>query len=97
MHDPHLSSLNNFPFNCQPPFYYFYVTTVLSSAVQCSLSENESQKSPLQKPDVHVPVKPEVVLNETEIEYAEDESDTDSVSSDCSSDDWWVLLATFRA
>ena len=56
---------------------------VLSSAVQCSLTEDSLLKISQQKPVVSV--KPEAQCDK---ECNDDGSDTGSVCSDCSGNDW---------
>ena len=67
--------------------------TVLSSAVQCSLSEDGSEKVPEPKRDQLV--KPEAPRND-ETECTEVESDTESVCSDCSTEEEWLVALSCR-
>lgn len=62
---------------------------MLSSAVQCSLSEDGLLKDSTQKPELTVK---SAVPASTEIECAMDESDTESVCSECSSGDEWLVF-----
>jgi len=64
-------------------FTYSFCEQVLSSAVQCSLTEDSLLKISQQKPVVSV--KPEAQCDE---ECDDDGSDTGSVCSDCSGDEW---------
>ena len=60
-------------------FTYLFCEQVLSSTVQCSLTEDSLLKISQQKPVVSV--KPEAQCDD-------DGSDTGSVCSDCSGDEW---------
>ena len=62
---------------------------MLSSAVQCALGEEDAQKISQQKFDP--PAKSEASPNPV-IDCAEDSSDTDSVCSDGSCGDEWLVV-----
>ena len=64
-------------------FTYLFFEQVLSSAVQCSLTEDGLLKISQQKPAVSV--KPEAQCDE---ECDDDGSDTGSLCSDCSGNEW---------
>ena len=64
-------------------FTYLFFKQVLSSAVQCSLTEDSLLKISQQKPVVSV--KPEAQCDE---DCDDDGSDTDSVCSDCRGNEW---------
>lgn len=64
-------------------FIYLFFAQVLSSAVQCSLMEDSLLKISQKKPVVSV--KPEAQSDE---ECDDNGSDTGSVCSDCSGNEW---------
>lgn len=80
---PHYLLNNILDYHLTYLFTFFFFEQVLSSAVQCSLTEDSLLKIPQQKPVVSV--KPEAQCDE---ECDDNGSDTDSVCSDCSGNEW---------
>ena len=80
---PHYLLHNILDYHLTYLFIYLFFEQVLLSAVQCSLTEDSLLKISQQKPVVSV--KPEVQCDE---ECDDNGSDTDSVCSDCSGNEW---------